>query len=127
MDGAFIAYHNTKNIFGFEYIKTTEVERRCFGSVFYSDASFVICSKILTNLLDNILDDLHNEKFEMCRIGFYSESISKKMVVFVELFEEQTKWTEKSDQLKPTPEIKDEYDYFTKYQKLTNKLLKYEY
>jgi hypothetical protein len=26
MDGAFIAYHNTNEIFGFEYIKTTEIE-----------------------------------------------------------------------------------------------------
>lgn len=86
MDGAFIAYHNTKEIFGFEYVKTKEIEKRCFGNSFYADASFVICSKILTNLLDHILNDLENEQYEMLKIGFYSESPTKKMVVFVELF-----------------------------------------
>ena len=73
MDGAFIAYHNTKEIFGFEYVKTTEIERRCFGNSLFADASFVICSKILTNLLDLILNELANEKYEMFKIGFYSE------------------------------------------------------
>lgn len=32
MDGAFIAYHNTKEIFGFEYIKRMEIDRRIFGN-----------------------------------------------------------------------------------------------
>lgn len=32
MDGAFIAYHNTREIFGFEYVKKSEMERRVFGS-----------------------------------------------------------------------------------------------
>jgi len=39
------------------------------------------------------------------------------MVVFVELFEEQTKWEDKGNLLKKTPELKDEYDYYTKYAK----------
>ncbi|KAL4427251.1 hypothetical protein ABPG74_011487 [Tetrahymena malaccensis] len=127
MDGAFIAYHNTKEIFGFEYVKTKEIEARCFGNQFYADASFVICSKILTNLLDHILNDLENEKYEMLKIGFYSDSPTKKMIIFVELFPEQTKWDEKKNLLKPTDDVKDEFDYYTKYKKLTNKVLKYEY
>jgi len=40
MDGAFLAYHNTKQIFGFEYIKTTEIEKRIFGSSTYADLVF---------------------------------------------------------------------------------------
>jgi hypothetical protein len=129
MDGAFIAYHNTKEIFGFEYVKTSEIERRCFGNSLFADASFVVCSKILTNLLDLVLNELANEKYEMLKIGFYSEQPSKKMVVFVELFEQQTKWEEKGNLLKPTPEIKDEYDYYTKYAKQSqqNKIFKFEY
>jgi hypothetical protein len=31
MDGAFIAYHNTKNIYGFEYVQTKELILRLFG------------------------------------------------------------------------------------------------
>ena len=37
MDGAFIAYHNTLKLFGFEYVKTLEIERRIFGNKKYSD------------------------------------------------------------------------------------------
>jgi hypothetical protein len=43
MDGAFIAYHNTKEIFGFEYVKTKEIEARIFGNSIYADFSkFII-------------------------------------------------------------------------------------
>lgn len=31
MDGAFIAYHNTKNIYGYEYVKMKEIVLRLFG------------------------------------------------------------------------------------------------
>ncbi len=40
MDGAFIAYHNTREIFGFEYVKTKEIEKRVFGSTLYANVSF---------------------------------------------------------------------------------------
>jgi len=42
MDGAFIAYHNTQEIFGFEYIKLKEMERRIFGNDYYANASFMV-------------------------------------------------------------------------------------
>ena len=52
MDGAFIAYHNTKETFGFEYVSTSEIDNRVFGSKVYSDAGFLnlylvftVCSK----------------------------------------------------------------------------------
>lgn len=99
MDGAFIAYHNTQEMFGFEYLKTKEIEKRCFGNSAFADASFVVCSKLMTNLFDLILNDLANEQYEMLKIGFYSESPAKRMVVFVELFDEQTKWNDKGSLL----------------------------
>ena len=37
MDGAFVAYHNTQKIFGFEYIKLKEMEERVFGCQEFSD------------------------------------------------------------------------------------------
>lgn len=88
MDGAFVAYHNTKEIVGFEYVKTKEIEKRIFGNSIYADTAFVICSKLLTTLVDNILDDLKGEKYEMLKIGYYSCSHYRRMIVFVELFDE---------------------------------------
>lgn len=32
MDGALVAYHNTQSIYGFEYIRTSEVLKRVFGN-----------------------------------------------------------------------------------------------
>ncbi|EGR34709.1 mitochondrial mRNA processing protein, putative [Ichthyophthirius multifiliis] len=126
MDGAFIAYHNTLEMFGFEYVKTTEIENRIFGNTLFADASFVICSKILTNLLNLILDDLHNENFEMLKIGIYCDQPSKKIVVFIELFDKQTPWSDKKSMQK-TKDICDEFDYFTKVEKFENTVYKYEY
>lgn len=126
MDGAFIAYHNTKEIFGFEYVKTKEIERRIFGNEIYADATFVACSKLLTVLLNNVLDALKDEKHEMLKLGFYADSTLKKMVVFAELFDENVSWGDQN-LIDATDDIKDEYDYFTKYTKLNNKVFKFEF
>lgn len=32
MDGAIVAFHNTKKIFGYEYIRTREIMNRIFGN-----------------------------------------------------------------------------------------------
>ena len=37
MHGAFISYHNTREIFGFEYVTTQEIEARVFGNSLYAD------------------------------------------------------------------------------------------
>jgi hypothetical protein len=58
MDGAFFAYHNTLKNFGFEYVNAVEIYKRVFGSVVYSDLSFMVSAKILTHYLDLILEDL---------------------------------------------------------------------
>lgn len=34
MDGAFIGYHNTKKMFGFEYVKLSTMEKILFGTKF---------------------------------------------------------------------------------------------
>lgn len=58
MDGAFFAYHNTLQNFGFEYVHASEIYKRVFGSVVYSDLAFMVSAKILTHYLDLILEDV---------------------------------------------------------------------
>lgn len=48
------------------------------------------------------------------------------MIVFVELFEETTKWGS-DGLLDVSDDIKDEYDYYTKHLKKINKVIKYEF
>jgi len=126
MDGAFLAYHNTKELFGFEYIKSTEIMNRVFGSDLYADVCFMVCSRLLTELLNRILEDLQGHKYEMLKIGFYSCSFLKKMVIFVELMNENIEWG-KEKLVEQTADIKDEMDYYTKYKKFNNKVYKYEF
>ena len=47
------------------------------------------------------------------------------MVCFVELVEEHSEWDEKN-LIQPSPEVADEYDYYTKVEPLKNKVFKYE-
>jgi hypothetical protein len=78
-------------MFGFEYVKRTEIEKRIFGNSFYAEANFMICSKLLTKLIDLILEDVQNQTFSKLKLGFYSCSHLKKMTVFVELMQDTVK------------------------------------
>ncbi len=54
MDGAFISYHNTKKTFGFEYVKKSTIEKLIFGEKRKADISFIVTSKLMTEILDRI-------------------------------------------------------------------------
>jgi hypothetical protein len=43
-------------------------------------------------VLNTILEDIPENKFEQLKIGFYSCSTFKKMHIFVELEQTQTEW-----------------------------------
>ena len=69
MDGAMIGYHNTKQHFGFEYINLSEIEEALFGDKFKADQMFVLLTKIMTVILDNVIAAVDTEKFSFFRIG----------------------------------------------------------
>lgn len=62
----------------------------------------------------------------MLKIGFYSCSHFKKMTAFVELISEKVEWG-KDNLIEQTADIKDVYDYFTKYKKFENSVYKYDF
>ncbi len=57
MQGAAIAYHNTQKIFGFEYIKLEDMEKRIFGCPEFSDIVFNSGLSLFEKILDFVLDD----------------------------------------------------------------------
>jgi hypothetical protein len=57
MDGAFIAYHNTEDIYGYEYVPFKEIVMRLFGDGYNLEVSFQVICKMLTQIFDYILDD----------------------------------------------------------------------
>eukprot|EP00188_Purpureofilum_apyrenoidigerum_P000962 Plantae.Rhodophyta-Purpureofilum_apyrenoidigerum.ctg14918.p1 GENE.Plantae.Rhodophyta-Purpureofilum_apyrenoidigerum.ctg14918~~Plantae.Rhodophyta-Purpureofilum_apyrenoidigerum.ctg14918.p1 ORF type:complete len:635 (+),score=133.71 Plantae.Rhodophyta-Purpureofilum_apyrenoidigerum.ctg14918:1082-2986(+) len=62
MSGAFICYHNTKEIFGFEYIRREEMERYAFGSEMWADIAFDTTMKLLKEILDTATKTFTNQE-----------------------------------------------------------------
>lgn len=58
MDGVFVAYHNTKRIFGFQYIPLSEMDARLFGECAAGDAVFEKCLSLLEVLLEEATREL---------------------------------------------------------------------
>lgn len=57
MDGILVAYHNTRKIFGFQYISREEMDARLFGSRLMGDQAFHHCLA----LFDVILTEATNK------------------------------------------------------------------
>ncbi|KAK0544455.1 hypothetical protein OC846_004850 [Tilletia horrida] len=53
MDGIFVAYHNTKNIFGFQYVSLEEIFERVFGTVEMGEQAFALSVRLLEAILDS--------------------------------------------------------------------------
>ena len=108
MDGAFLCYHNTKEIFGYQYILLSEIEKRVFGSKECGERMFLLAMQIHQLLLEEVVR-LFPEP-EMLRVGFYSDYRREEMTITVEEFDTRTDWKE-SD--KAVEGIEDEHDYYT--------------
>jgi hypothetical protein len=74
------------------YVTTNEIERRIFGSTHYADLVFTTCSKLLSNILDEILNYCATEDYKFMRMGFYADGSTNKMIVFAELFYDIDEW-----------------------------------
>ena len=70
MDGFFVAYHNTLQIFAFQYVLMGEVEKRLFGSSYFARMAVEISLSILKRILNEILEYYDNP--DTLRIAFYA-------------------------------------------------------
>lgn len=60
MDGYFITYHNTKEIFGFEYISQRKMDNELYHSQEKAENTFNLSVKIFTEILDTIIVQSEN-------------------------------------------------------------------
>lgn len=57
MDGVIVAYHNTKRMFGFQYIPLEEMDERLFGPMKgIGDRVFRACLELLENVAEEVTD-----------------------------------------------------------------------
>jgi hypothetical protein len=82
MDGAFISYHNTRKIYGVEYITLKDIERRIFGNPNFSDIIFKSSLMMLQETMEYILKDFPNEK--KLYMGIYANEWKGTLDLFVE-------------------------------------------
>lgn len=69
MHGALIGYHNTITHFGFEYVTMKTIDKILFGSTYKADMMFVLYSKIITTILDNILEAVAGDQYDFLKLG----------------------------------------------------------
>ncbi|KAM9980311.1 hypothetical protein ACTFIZ_006554 [Dictyostelium cf. discoideum] len=82
MAGIFICYHNTKKIFGSEYLDLEELEKSVFWSTDMANRSFLITNTILEDLLNIITKSIGRE--HKLRVTLAPLTGHKKTQVFVE-------------------------------------------
>jgi hypothetical protein len=66
MDGVFVAFHNTKKIFGFQYIPLSEMDARLFGESAAGDAVFEKCLLLLETVLEEATRELPHQVCSRC-------------------------------------------------------------
>lgn len=108
MDGAFVAHHNTKEIFGFEYLKITELERRVFGLSNMADEMMDNCFFVLNDIIEEATQMFPND--QMLKLGIYADSMEDELVTTIERFD---KFEEFKQSFSKNPEgIHNIYDYY---------------
>ena len=80
MDGILVCFHNTIQVFGFQYISREEMDEALYGSVPFADGAFIMCMKTLELILDKVTEKYHGEnirltlnisKCQVCVLIFY--------------------------------------------------------
>ncbi|CAG9331924.1 unnamed protein product [Blepharisma stoltei] len=107
MDGAFVAYHNLQELFGYEYMRLEEMEKRLFGGSDFADQILKSCACILQDALQDAIALFPNDP--MLKIGFYAMYRSDELFITIERFDEMEQWNDHTKQIEG---IEDELDYY---------------
>lgn len=93
MDGVFITYHNTKDVFGFEYVPLSDMDEVVFGSHHFGELSFDISSNLLLHLLDRIVADVVDLSKPL-RLVLGIDRGRRELSVYVEEVEKDHGWVD---------------------------------
>lgn len=82
MDGIFVAYHNTFEIFGFQYISRDEMDERIYGNSETGDAVFNIILQVYNEILNAIIPLYSRES--TIRLTFCPDKLGHRLALFSE-------------------------------------------
>lgn len=88
MDGIMIAYHNTAEIFGFQYLTRSEMDEILYGNTSTGDSVF----KMVLKLYDHVLESIVNlyKADEAIKLTFSLNKDATKLTIFSESEDETT-------------------------------------
>lgn len=69
MDGILVAYHNTRKIFGFQYISREEMDARLFGGRLMGDQAFHHCLALFDAVLTEATSKFPEQVLQQRRLG----------------------------------------------------------
>ncbi|KAJ3049713.1 hypothetical protein HK097_009318 [Rhizophlyctis rosea] len=94
MDGIFVTYHNTQQIFGFQYVPLVEIDQKLFGSVQHAEESFTISLQILQRILDEARTRLGPKRSfrVLCEVGGKNQ---QSVNFYMEALDPVPTWAEK--------------------------------
>ena len=82
MDGIMIAYHNTAEIFGFQYLTRSEMDEILYGNVETGDSVFKAVLKLYDNVLESIVKLYRDD--EPIKMTFSLNKDGTKLTIFTE-------------------------------------------
>eukprot|EP01126_Amoeba_proteus_P007446 TRINITY_DN12682_c0_g1_i4.p1 TRINITY_DN12682_c0_g1~~TRINITY_DN12682_c0_g1_i4.p1 ORF type:complete len:228 (+),score=44.21 TRINITY_DN12682_c0_g1_i4:151-834(+) len=99
MDGIFVAFHNTEQIFGFEYITLEEMEACVFETPEMAEISFSASLQILNFLLERITTSkdgkAYNTSLRVSLRTVRPENGREATIVYVEVIDHDSGWEER--------------------------------
>lgn len=85
MDGVFLAYHNTEQVFGYEYIPVEKIEKTLYGSKAMADTSFSVSTQMMDKILSQVLDRFHDTDTNALRLLVHANYETHDIDLFVEI------------------------------------------
>ena len=82
MDGIFVAYHNTFELFGFQYVSRTELDERIYGNSETGDAAFNLILQVYNEILATVVPLYPTEN--TIRLTFAPDKIGSRLTLFAE-------------------------------------------
>lgn len=82
MDGIFVAYHNTAEIFGFQYLSREAMDECLFGNSVTGDAAFLLITRLYNEILSAVVPTFNPD--ETIRLTFSMSKTGSRLAIFAE-------------------------------------------
>jgi hypothetical protein len=82
MDGIFVAYHNTFELFGFQYVSRVELDERIYGNSKTGDATFNLILQVYNEILATVVPLYPAEN--TIRLTFAPDKAGNRLTLYAE-------------------------------------------